>query len=217
LKSIQCELNPNRFSHRKQNSKKTKAKITSETAAPKRNKNTSYSEADPAKPWTMYDNSFADKQCEAYTKWLNFVLKPNSENHNNNSTHNHTIQHSNVEPQSLTLKYMLIERKRVQTTQKALTFYHGVEMTKIRNSIEQEIISKRLSMRSDHDVLANVNLKSQMMSLIMSYSVPWLKLGLETIFHEPITLDIVNGPRKKDLLIRKSLGIASPKVKSVSC
>ena len=60
-----------------------------------------------------------------------------------------------------------------------------------------------------------MNLKSQMISLLMSYSVPWLKLGLETMFGEPITLEMVNETRKKDLHIRKSLGIASPKTKKV--
>ena len=83
-------------------------------------------------------------------------------------------------------------------------------MKQIRKALEQEIFSNKLSLRSDHDVLANVNLRSQMISLLMSYSIPWLKLGLETLFREPITLDMVHESRKKDLEVRKSLGIVSP-------
>ena len=60
-----------------------------------------------------------------------------------------------------------------------------------------------------------MNLRSQMISLLMSYSTPWLKLGLETLFREPITLDMVHESRKKDLEVRKSLEIASPMTRKV--
>ncbi len=162
----------------------------------------------PLQPWMTYDDSFADKQCEAYTTWLNFVLKP-TEHYSKLSS-----EDGSIDPP--TLKSLLIERRRFRASQQALSFYNGPEMQSIRTVLVQEILSNRLSMRSDHDVLANVNLKSQMISLIMSYSVPWLKLILETMFGESITLDELTEHRSKDAKIRKSLGIASPKSKKVS-
>ena len=53
-------------------------------------------------------------------------------------------------------------------------------MKKIRHSIEAEVNSGKLSIRSDRDVFADVGLRGQIMSLLMSYSTPWLRLGLET-------------------------------------
>jgi hypothetical protein len=169
---------------------------------------------EPLKPWMIYDDSMADKQCEAYTTWLNYIVKPQEDNMQDSreiKSENSICETANHP----TLNSLLIERRRVQASQKALTFYHGSEMKSTRNVLEREICTNRLSMRSDHDVLANVNLKSQMISLLMSYSTPWLKLGLETIFGETITLDIVTKSMKKNSEIRKSLGIASPKGKMV--
>ena len=54
-------------------------------------------------------------------------------------------------------------------------------------AIDKEVCSKRLGIRSDHNVFSNVNLRGQLVSLIMSYTTPWLKLGLETMFGESIT------------------------------
>ncbi len=159
------------------------------------------------KSWMIYDNKWAEKQCDAYTIWLNDMLKP----HDDNQQENHGNQFID-EP---TLKTLLIQRRKVQASQRAISFYNGSEMKSIRNVLAQEISSKRLSMRSDHDVLANVNLKAQMVSLLTSYSTSWLKLGLETIFGETITLDIATKTMRKNSQIRKSLGISSPRAKMV--
>ena len=174
----------------------------------------------PLQPWMIdCDDKLVDKQCEAYTAWLNFILKPHEDNIQHcskiwkldtSSCGGDETMGSKSVSSGPTLKYLLMERRRVQSSQKALNFYHGSEMKQIRKALEQEIFSNKLSLRSDHDVLANVNLRSQMISLLMSYSIPWLKLGLETLFREPITLDMVHESRKKDLEVRKSLGIVSP-------
>ena len=168
----------------------------------------------PLKPWMIYDDTSADKQCEAYTMWLNYMIKPQEDNMQDCRGLHYQKAGSELN-NSPTLKSLLIQRGRVQASQRALNFYQGSEMRSIRNVLEQEVSSERLSMRSDHDVLANVNLRSQMISLLMSYSVPWLKLGLETVFGESISLDLATETMKKNLQIRKSLGIVTHRTKMV--
>lgn len=182
----------------------------------------------PQQPWMTYDDAFAEKQCEAYKTWLNFVIKPHEDIMQQKSEMNDNVSDkggvANASSQKIaatndpspTLKSLLVERNRVRSKQNAINFYNGEEMKSIRFILEDEILSDRLSMRSDHDVLANVNLRKQLTSLLMSYSVPWLKLVLETMFNETISLDSAMECQRKDEQIRKKLGIASPNSKKVS-
>ena len=100
-----------------------------------------YMKKGPLKPWMIYDDNSADKQCEAYTAWLNFILKPQEDDVQN------PVDCADDLIGSPTLKDLLIERRRVQSSQKALNFYNGPEMKSIRVALEQEICSNRLSMR----------------------------------------------------------------------
>ena len=176
-------------------------------------------------PWMVYNDAFAEKQCEAYTVWLNYILKSQEEIVSGSSSRNDSqMQQPQMDDNgekdetddNPTLRSLFIERRRMQATQRAIQFFNGHEMKSIRKVLKMEVISKRLSMRSDHDVLANVNLRSQMISLLLSYSTPWLKLGLETLFDEKITLTMATKSIEKTLKIRKSLGISSSKSKMVS-
>jgi len=77
----------------------------------------------------------------------------------------------------------------------------------MRRAIEGEILSDRISIRSDRDVLADVTLRSQLISLLLSYSTPWLRLGLETIFGEVVTMENLLKSLKEKSAVRQSLGI----------
>lgn len=177
---------------------------------------TNYGNGKYTQPWMFFDDEFADKQCQAYTAWLNYIIKPHEESFGQQQRQqNHEYDGKN-NVDNPTLRSLLLERRQMQAIQRAMHFFNGPEMKRIRKVIRMEVISKRLALRSDHDVLANVNLKSQMISLLLSYSTPWLKLGLETLFGETISLNMATKPFKKTLKIRKSLGIATPHAKMVS-
>ena len=54
-------------------------------------------------------------------------------------------------------------------------------------NIEEEIRSERMCIRSDQNVRANVGLRDELMGLLFSYDLQWLRLGLEVVLGVPIS------------------------------
>lgn len=126
--------------------------------------------------WEEYNDDWAVQQCEAYAKWLNHMFQCPE------------IQETQCDQHSaVTLRTILSTRRWAQASQRAQGYFNCAEMQRMMQAIDKEVCSKRLGIRSDHNVFANVNLRGQLVSLIMSYTTPWLKLGLETMFGESIT------------------------------
>jgi len=127
--------------------------------------------------WEEYNDDWAVQQCEAYAKWLNHMFQCPE------------IQDAQCDHSAVTLRTILSTRRWAQASQRAQGHYNCAEMQRMMQTIDNEVCSKRLEIRSDHNVFANVNLRGQMVSLLMSYTTPWLKLGLETMFGETITAE----------------------------
>lgn len=128
--------------------------------------------------WEEYNDNWAVQQCEAYAKWLNHMFQRPE------------IQDTPCDKHSaVTLRTILSTRRWAQASQRAQGLFNCAEMQRMMHAIDNEVCSKRLEIRSDHNVFANVNLRGQLVSLLMSYTTPWLKLGLETIFGESITAE----------------------------
>ena len=156
--------------------------------------------------WSTYSNDCDSKQCEAYAKWLNHMFQnPDFINESDQSHHSDTV----------TLRVLQTRRRRTQTNERAQLYFNSPEMQRILFSIQDEVYSKRLCIRSDHDVFANVNLRHQMISLLMSYSTPWLKIGLETIFNAVISVNVDEMSLRGQAKVRASLGIMEQPEKKV--
>ena len=146
--------------------------------------------ASKAQAQITYDSEWAEKQCDAFAKWLNYSFSPTED-----MAHELSLQNGGdgVDSSSLTragLRTLLLHRRRAQGRKRAAELYQTDEMAKIRSAIEAEVANGKLSIRSDRDVFADVGLRSQIMSLLMSYATPWLRLGLETVFGEILSGDI---------------------------
>jgi hypothetical protein len=134
--------------------------------------------------WDKYNDRWAVQQDETYKIWLNHIFK---------SPDMHDSEHSS----NVTLRAVLSQRRRVQATQYAQSYFRTPEVQWMRYTIDNEVHLRRLTIRTDHDVFANVNLRSQLISLLMSYTAPWLRIGLETIFGESISVETCK-PRDAD-------------------
>ena len=159
--------------------------------------------------WAVYDNVWAAKQCVSFVKWLNHTFQSPDEI----LEYEQMTREENAVVQNLdrpTLRSLLLNRRRAQASHCAYAFYNGAHMAKMKKIITSEVNTSRMSLRSDNDVLANVRLRSQIISLLLSYSPCWLRLGLETIFNETITTDIAAEIIAKELEVRKNLGIKGP-------
>ena len=145
--------------------------------------------ASKARAQITYDSEWAEKQCDAFAKWLNYSFSPTED-----IAHELSLQDGGVDSSSMTragLRTLLLHRRRAQGRKRAAELYQTEEMVQVRHAIEAEVASGKLSIRSDRDVFADVGLRGQVMSLLMSYATPWLRLGLETIFGEILSGDIL--------------------------
>ena len=72
--------------------------------------------------------------------------------------------------------------------EKAAAIYH--DLSTIIGCIEQSVHTRSLSLRDDRDILIDLGLQQELLNIIFNYELPWIRLGLETIFGEIISLPI---------------------------
>ena len=72
--------------------------------------------------------------------------------------------------------------------EKVSTLYHS--QSTVMGCIEQSIHSNNISLRDDRNILSDLGLQQTLLDIIFNYETPWIKLGLETVFGEIISLPI---------------------------
>lgn len=128
----------------------------------------------PHKPSRSADD-WAGKQCDTFASWLKYTFHPTEDE-------DHDGSHSG-------LRAVLVHRRLSQVRFRAAELFHGDSMRAARNIVHAEISRGRLSIRPDRDVYADLSLRKQAVSLLLSYTTPWLRLGLEVMFGESIMPD----------------------------
>jgi hypothetical protein len=134
---------------------------------------------------------WADKQCECFIGWLDFIFNPEEENFlDGNSS-------------AAGLRTLLIHRRLSQVRNNAAELFYSNSMRTVRTILLKEIGGGRLSIRTDRDLTADVQLRMELTKLLLSYTTPWLRMGLEVMFGEAIEPwpVVENGPRVRVLLV----------------
>jgi hypothetical protein len=130
-------------------------------------------------------NEWADKQCATFVGWLNYTFNPEEDGHSDE-----TVPTSG-------LRGLLIHRRLAAARSKAKDLFHSESMRNSRMILLREISSGRLAIRKDRDMTADVQLRKQFAALLLSYTTPWLRMGLEVMFDEtiePVPI-MQNGPK----------------------
>lgn len=144
----------------------------------------------PAKK--MYDDKWAEKQIESFTEWINFTLVDKDKDR------------EDKEPESSGLRLLMQRRLEAQTRQRAMLIFHSSEVTVPLFALGEEICEGRLMVREDRDVHADLGLQETLLGLLFSYELPWLRLGLEVVFGQIISLGFnsksSNNPKGKKAL-----------------
>ena len=156
---------------------------------------------------------WADKQCVAFAQWLNYMFQPSED-----LDHETTLLSLEEEGQSTksmdrsALRTLILHRRIAQARTKAVAIHSGEEMRKAHKAIVSEIGRGRLALRPDRDLFADLTLRDQITSLLLSYSTPWLRLGLEAVFGEPINAEVPNhfSPQKIPTIKSASRKLAKP-------
>lgn len=85
------------------------------------------------------------------------------------------------------LRTLILHRRMAQVRARAMDLFNGKQMQTAQRAIHVEVSKRRLKLRVDRDMYADLTLRGQITSLLLSYTTPWLRLGLETIFGETIS------------------------------
>jgi len=150
----------------------------------------------------IINDDFSLKQCQFFTNWLNYIFKPM--NDLQAEFYEATDTPSNLaNRQKMNLHSPKLERARIN----ANTMFHSPEFLYIRTTLAAEIARGSLSIRSDRDVFADIGLRNQMIDLLLCYSPSWLRLGLETIFQEKISIRDLLNSFNDQCQSRQSLGL----------
>lgn len=99
------------------------------------------------------------------------------------------------------LRTLILHRRMAQVRARAIELFTGEKMQVDQRAIQVEVSKRRLKLRVDRDMHADLTLRGQITSLLLSYTTPWLRLGLETIFGETISPESPNhfSPQKAGL------------------
>lgn len=126
----------------------------------------------------MYDDKWADKQIESFTEWINFTFSQSG------------AQTDDVDSNSVGagLRLLMQRRLEAQVRQRAMLIFHGSDVSVPLFALGEEICEGRLIIRDDKNVHADLGLQKTLLDLLFSYELPWLRLGLEVVFGQILSL-----------------------------
>mmetsp|Transcript_4767 Transcript_4767/g.7432 ORF Transcript_4767/g.7432 Transcript_4767/m.7432 type:complete len:1121 (-) Transcript_4767:244-3606(-) len=144
---------------------------------------------------------WAEKQTTAFTAWLNHLFCPSPD-----VDGEHELRVPKADDVNSALGKHVIYRRLARSKTTALQVFQSHEMKKVRLAIESEIKNGRFSLRIDRDVNADLIQREKVVSILLSYSTQWLRVGLETLFGESISRDVRSPatPMKKSKEVKNS-------------
>jgi hypothetical protein len=118
-------------------------------------------------------NDRAGKQCDTFVSWLNYTFHPDEDEDGDAASG---------------LRALVMHRRLAQVRFRAAELFQSPTMRKVREAVQTEIARDRLTIRADRDLYADLSLRELATQLLLSYTTPWLRLGLEVMYGECIVL-----------------------------
>ncbi|XP_069497625.1 abnormal spindle-like microcephaly-associated protein isoform X2 [Ambystoma mexicanum] len=148
----------------------------------------------------FYDERWKEKQERGFTWWLNFILTPDdlktdssrvnaaavilgAENHHKASVPKAPSKEE-VSLKAYTARCRLNRLRRA-----SCRLFTSETVVKAIRKLEIEIEAKRLLVRKDRHLWKDVGERQKILNWLLSYNPLWLRIGLETIFGELISLE----------------------------
>ncbi|XP_005095167.1 abnormal spindle-like microcephaly-associated protein homolog [Aplysia californica] len=146
-----------------------------------------------------YDERWMEKQERGFVQWLNFVLTPPDEylavtSKPKVDARALSLDTRNVAPRLAPTKEILsfrayAARRRLNRLRRAACeLYQSQKVVEIIRRVEVEVESRRITVRKEKMVHADLGIKQKMLDLLLQYSSLWLRVGLETVFGEILML-----------------------------
>ncbi|XP_064129529.1 abnormal spindle-like microcephaly-associated protein isoform X4 [Loxodonta africana] len=150
----------------------------------------------------FYDERWKEKQEQGFTWWLNFILTPDDFTVKTSITEVNAAsillgmesQHKISVPRAPTKDEMSLRAytarcrlNRVRRT--ACRLFTSEKLVKAIKKLEIEIEARRLIVRKDRHLWKDVGERQKVLNWLLSYNPLWLRIGLETVFGELISLE----------------------------
>ncbi|KAF8774632.1 Abnormal spindle-like microcephaly-associated [Argiope bruennichi] len=145
-----------------------------------------------------YDEYWKEKQEAAFTNWLNFILTPiddlETDDVKVNSAAIWVESMKDAAPlrapskEELSFKTYTAIKQLNQLRKAACNLYQSEELSTVIKKIEQAVDSKKILIRKDRALHADLGIKKDLLEMLLSYNPLWLRIGLETIYGEMICL-----------------------------
>lgn len=91
---------------------------------------------------------------------------------------------ASFEPDGCGLKELLNKRAEGVNRQKSSELHR--KQSGVMKAVEQAVCDKSFKMRNDRDILVDLGLQDALLTILFSYEMYWIRLGLETVFGEII-------------------------------
>eukprot|EP00064_Thunnus_orientalis_P020181 superscaffoldBa00005417_g20313 len=147
----------------------------------------------------FYDERWIEKQERGFTWWINYVLTPDDFKVNTEVTKVNAVSLAmggdkfNV-PKAPTKEEMSFStytarRKLNRLRRSACQLFTSEAMVKAIQRLEIEVEAKRLLIRKDRHLWKDIGERQKVLNWLLSYNPLWLRIGLETIYGELISLE----------------------------
>ena len=91
---------------------------------------------------------------------------------------------ASFEPDGCGLKELLNKRAEGVNRQKSSELHRN--KSGVMKAVEQAVCEKSFQMRNDRDILVDLGLQDVLLTILFSYEMSWIRLGLETVYGEII-------------------------------
>ncbi|NXJ11136.1 ASPM protein, partial [Odontophorus gujanensis] len=150
----------------------------------------------------FYDERWKEKQQRGFTWWLNFVLTPDDFSVKTDTSqvnaaalilgeeaHRKTSVPKAPTKEEVSLKAYTARRRLNKLRRDACRLFTSEAMVKAIKKLEVEIETRRLLVRRDRHLWKDVGERQKILNWLLSYNPLWLRIGLETVYGELITLE----------------------------
>ncbi|XP_044056184.1 LOW QUALITY PROTEIN: abnormal spindle-like microcephaly-associated protein [Siniperca chuatsi] len=148
----------------------------------------------------FYDERWIEKQETGFTWWINYVLTPDDFKVNTEVTKVSAVSIAMGSddkfsvPKAPTKEEMSFStytarRKLNRLRRSACQLFTSEAMVKAIQKLELEVEAKRLLIRKDRHLWKDIGERRKVLNWLLSYNPLWLRIGLETIYGELISLE----------------------------
>uniref|UniRef100_A0AAQ5YNQ3 Calponin-homology (CH) domain-containing protein n=1 Tax=Amphiprion ocellaris TaxID=80972 RepID=A0AAQ5YNQ3_AMPOC len=148
----------------------------------------------------FYDERWIEKQERGFTWWINYVLTPDDFKVNTEVTKvsavslamgsddNFSVPKAPTK-EEMSFSTYTARRKLNRLRRSACQLFTSEAMVKAIQRLELEVEARRLLVRKDRHLWKDIGERKKVLSWLLSYNPLWLRIGLETIYGELISLE----------------------------